>query len=95
MPQNVSALAGKYSPWGYEQITGMTSATALTVPTGAHFAIIQAEAQNVRWRDDGTDPTASVGMLLVADQDIFYSGNLNNIRFFEASSGAILNVTYY
>ena len=95
MPQNVSSLAGKYRPLGYQQITDVSSAVGLTVPTGANFAIIQAEAQTVRWRDDGTDPTATVGMQIIADQDIFYSGNLDKIKFFEAAASAILNVAYY
>ena len=57
--------------------------------------LLQAEAQNIRWRDDGTDPTTSVGMLLNAGQIILYDGDLAKIRFIAATSGGILNVSYY
>ena len=42
---------------GYQQITSLSSATGLTVPQGATLALIVPETQNVRWRDDGTNPT--------------------------------------
>ena len=49
---------------GYQQITP-NAATALTVPTTDKngnkqqptLIVITPEGQNVRWRDDGTDPT--------------------------------------
>lgn len=85
---------------GYQQLTSIASATSLTdpidplkgVPT---MAVIQAEAQAVRWRDDGVDPTASVGMVLAAGSSMNYDGNLNAIRFIQVTAGAILNVAYY
>ena len=95
MAQNANVLPGKYSPLGYEQIADVSSAQTLTVPTGSRYALIQAVSQNVRWRDDGTDPTASVGMQLALGEDMLYSGNLNVIAFFEEAASAELNVTYY
>lgn len=80
---------------GYQQITTVTASTALTVPKGATFAVIQAAAQAVRWRDDGVDPTATVGMVLAAGGELRYDGNLTNIRFIESAIGAILNISYY
>ena len=61
------------------------------IPT---LAVIQAEAQAVRWRDDGVAPTSTVGMVLAAGASMEYDGNLAGIRFIEATAGAILNVTY-
>ena len=80
---------------GYQQITSLTSSTALTVPAGATLALIVPETQNVRWRDDGVAPTASVGMLVPANSSMSYDGDLKAIRFIAATSGAILNVSYY
>lgn len=80
---------------GYQQITSLTSSTALTVPAGASLALIVPETQNVRWRDDGVAPTASVGMLVPANSSMSYDGDLKAIRFIAATSGAILNVSYY
>lgn len=89
-------LSQRYVPLGYEQITSLSSATPLTVPDGADFALIRPTAQAVMWRDDGTAPTATVGMpLLVADSPLEYSGNLSAIKFIESTSGAKLNVSYY
>ena len=80
---------------GYQQITSLSSSTALTVPAGATLALIVPETQNVRWRDDGIAPTASVGMLVPANSSMSYDGDLKAIRFIAATSGAILNVSYY
>lgn len=81
---------------GYEQLTSLGApAKALTVPARAKIAFIQAEAQAVRWRDDGTDPTASVGMRLVADEEMWFTGDLNAVKFIEEAAGAKLNVSYY
>jgi len=86
----------RWIPLGYQQLTSMSSATPLTVPAGTTLAIFKAEAQSVRWRDDGTAPTATVGMLLATtDTPIFYYGTIVNLQFIQATAGAILNVTYY
>jgi len=83
-------------PKGYQQLTSVSSSTALTVPDGASVAYIQAEAQDARWRDDGTAPTASVGQLLKAGFNSSpFIGDLTALRFIEAASGLILNVSYY
>jgi hypothetical protein len=67
----------------------------LTVPTNARIALIQCEGQAVRWRDDGANPTAAVGMRLLVDQDMVYSATLSSLRFIEVTAGATLNVSYY
>ena len=82
-------------PKGYEQLTSLATAATLTVPTDARIALIRAEDQNVRWRDDGTAPTASVGMQLAVDEDILYTGNLSAIQFIEETTSAKVNVSYY
>jgi hypothetical protein len=89
---------------GYEQITTLSSSVGLTVPskdptTGLNvmptIAIITPETNGVRWRDDGTAPTASVGMPLAAGVTLQYDGDLKKIRFIEQTASAKLNITYY
>ncbi|MGJ2639728.1 hypothetical protein ACR8HR_22505 [Salmonella enterica subsp. enterica serovar Paratyphi A] len=85
-----------YAPLGYQQITSLAASTALTVPPGANVALIDCEAQAVRWRDDGTAPTAAIGMpMAVADAPFLFSANLSAVRFIEQTAGAKLNVAYY
>ena len=92
---NVHVLAGKYSPLGYQQLNTLSSAIGFTVPEGARLAICIAEDQAVRWRDDGTDPSATVGMKIIDGGQLSYSGNLSKIKFIEIVAGAELNVTYF
>lgn len=85
----------KCQPMGYEQITSLSSAQGLTVPTGSDFCTLQCETQDVRMRDDGTDPTASVGQYLVANTIYEYYGDMSAVKFIETSASAKLNVHYY
>jgi hypothetical protein len=80
---------------GYQQITSLSSVRTLTVPLGATRALIAPLTQSVRWRDDGTHPSASVGMPLAAGSYLSYDGNLSNIHFIETAASAELNITYY
>ena len=80
---------------GYQQITATGTAVGLTVPSGANFAMIVGEAQALRWRDDGVDPTTTVGMPLSVGVDFSYDGDLNRIKFIAAVAGAIINISYY
>ena len=82
---------------GYVQMTTILAATALVVPVGATYALLQAEAQDVRWRDDGTNPTTTVGMLLKAGQDPsgFTGDQIKAMLVIQSTAGAILNISYY
>ena len=86
---------GGLTALGFEQITSLSSSAALTVPSGATIAVVQAEGADVRWRDDGTAPTATVGMLLPAGAELRYTGALAALRLIQASAGATVNVSYY
>lgn len=88
---------------GYQQITSLSSAVGLTVPSvdvnglacKPSIAIITAESQAVRWRDDDTDPSGTVGMPLASGATLQYDGDLTKIRFIEQAASAKLNITYY
>lgn len=88
-------IEGQRECLGYQQITSLSAATALTIPSGAILALIQAESKDVRWRDDGTSPTASVGMTITAGSMLEYNGVLENLKFIEVTASAKLNVSYY
>ena len=93
----------KRVPCGYQQITaiGTASAVSLSVPTPAAcggvvgFAVITAEAQALRYRDDGTPPTSTVGMPVPVNTPLQYEGNLSAIQFIAQTTGATLDVLYY
>ncbi len=91
----VRTIAGKDNPAGYQQITSLSAAQPLAAPSGAQWALITAEGQGVRWRDDGTNPTASVGWPLAVGQVFQYTGDLAAIRFIQQAASATLNITYY
>lgn len=84
-----------FQPLGYQKITGIGLATGLNPPDNATIAEIIIEASDIRYRDDGVAPTASVGMPVSAGNAFQYSGDLSAIQFIDQTSGAILNVSYY
>ena len=100
MAMNIKAVT---TCLGYQQITDLSSAVGLTVPTLAPdgsnqkptFALIICETQGVRWRDDGTSPSATVGMPLAAGVPLQYDGDLNKIKFIQQTASAKLNISYY
>lgn len=100
MAVNLKAIT---SCLGYQQITSLSSAQSLSVPSvdanglavKPSIALITPETQGVRWRDDGTDPTSSVGMPLAAGVTLQYDGDLKKIRFIEQTASAKLNISYY
>jgi hypothetical protein len=61
---------------GYQQITNLSAAVGLTVPQGATRALIAPLSKDIRWRDDGVAPTASVGMPVTAGTYLSYDGDL-------------------
>jgi hypothetical protein len=88
---------------GYQQITSVSAAVGLTVPTrdlnGMNckpaIALIVAEGAAVRWRDDEVDPTASIGMPLAIGVTLQYDGDLGKIKFIEQAASAKINISYY
>lgn len=91
------------SLFNYQQITSLSSAASLTVPSKSNqgldgtpaMALIRCETQAVRYRDDGTAPTASVGMPLAVGDVLEYDGDMKKIQFIEQTASAKLNVIYY
>lgn len=82
------------TPLGYQQIT-VSALSTLTVPTGATEAFITVENTAVRYRDDGTAPTAAIGFPLLAGQQLVYSGTLATLQLIAQSGTPVVDVLYY
>lgn len=102
MPQPVSQL----STVAFEQITVAAAAIGLTTANvrgygsnrfAAEKAVIIVEAAQIRWRDDGTDPTTSVGMVANPGTVLTFD-NRDRLEKFRAirtgSTSATLSITY-
>ncbi len=86
---------GPVQPKGYQQITSLAAAVALTVPTGSRYAMLKCTAQSVRIRDDGTDPTTAIGMLIDVGDELWYTGKLSRVKVIQTAVSATLDVLYY
>jgi len=95
-------------PWvGGMQAISATSAAAVGITISSasaassqntlqpNFAVITAEAVSCRWRDDGTDPTTALGMVLPANQRFEYDGDLRKIKFIALTGTVLVNVSLY
>lgn len=84
---------------GHEQVTALSSSAGLaSVPAVCAYAIIECDHtanKYVRYRDDGTAPTATTGISLAPGEKVKYDGDLSVIRFIEELASAKLNVSYY
>lgn len=79
------------------RVTALATSTALpSVPANVKYAVVQCEGNDVRWRADGTAPTATDGMWLPAGTErVFDSGATAALRFIQTAAGATLNIHYF
>ena len=95
-------VIGKFIPFDFETITVATTAIGLTASKlisspKPKRAYITVETAQCRFRYDGTDPSSTVGHLLVPTSSILVEGytQLNNIKFIRTgTTSATLQVTY-
>jgi hypothetical protein len=80
---------------GFQAIPDLSVAVGLSVPSGSTLVILSIETSSIRWRDDGVDPTAIVGMLLLPGQTFIYNGDLSAIKFIDVTSGAAIVANFY
>mgnify|MGYP001605294041 FL=1 len=80
-----------------ETLPGADTALALTIPVAAKMAVARVETADVRYRTDGTVPTAAVGMLVASGTDILICGNsLAPFRVIRATGvSAGMTISYY
>lgn len=83
---------------GFQKITLNTTATTFnSTVKKAHVLDISVETQNVRYTMDGTTPTASTGVLIVAGTILRFEGynGTSLLKFARVASGAVMNVQGY
>src|SRR6266487_2442220 len=97
---------GTYQPldtFAFEQVSvtnvavGFTAATFNAVGNVAICATVNVEGAQVRYRIDGTAPTATVGAILEAGDELIVWGtmDINSIQFIRTGGvSATLNVHY-
>lgn len=87
----------RYIPLGYQRLVLTSSPATITVPAGATCALISADGAGIRWRDDGTTPTATLGMLMGSGgSPLEYWGPLSSIQVITAGAGSpVVCVSYY
>lgn len=97
------AVNGLLPVTGTQRGLAISSATGLTVPTGAKAALIQAQGTNTTggvclfWQDDGTAPTGTAGQALAANTSIWVgASSIGKIELI-AATGATCTATisYY
>ena len=82
---------------GSQEALGVVTATALTVPATATIAMITVEGNSVRYRCDGTDPTASAGSLLAVGTQglVLVAKPLSACKFIQTAPTATLDVEFW
>lgn len=94
-PNTMQFVPGSSTPVGYQQIASFATLQTLTVPAGARFAEIYVSGNACRYRDDGTNPTASVGFPLVVGTNFEYTGSLGDFAIIPETGSATIDVVYY
>lgn len=87
-------------PLGYCQLTSVSSSTLVSscsggIPALTGWAVLCIDTAAIRWRDDGTAPTASVGMPVAAGQCFYYSGTVAALRVIAQSGSPVVNISFY
>ena len=96
-PVRTFAIISSGDPVGYVQQSVSAAAGLSSIPSDANKAIIQPETGDIRYRDDGTAPTSSVGMYLFADNTLTIESlaMLNAIQLIAVSGTVTVNISYY
>jgi hypothetical protein len=81
---------------GFQQlIVTNTVVGALTIPDGTEYAAMSVDDQNIRYRDDGNDPTVAIGLRMAAGLPAeVYPGPLADFRPIAEASTAKINISY-
>ncbi len=84
-------------PLGYLQFSlSTTTVTELPdPPTGTSLALVKIEGAAARYRDDGVDPTSTVGMPIAVGESLVYDALMTDMRVIGQADGSKVNVAYY
>ncbi|MDE2098523.1 MAG: hypothetical protein KGL39_14815 [Patescibacteria group bacterium] len=96
-PVRTFAYISTGDPVGYEQQAVSTVANLSSIPSQANKATIQPDNGDVRWRDDGVAPTASVGNYLpqLSTLSIESLKSLNAIQLVAVTGTVNVNINFY
>ncbi len=89
------------TPKGYFQVSVnaavlLETALATVVPPGARFVWINPESGSIRFRDDGVNPTTTIGYLL--DAGVHWPCgivDLRELRLIGVAGATTVNLTFY
>ena len=86
-----------YPVAGYQQLPVGATAVGLTIPAGAiQMAVAMVETDAIRYRDDGTDLTSTVGTPVQINVPItICRGSLSKFKAIRVTTNATLNILYY
>ena len=86
---------------GFERLAVSSTAVGLaTIPTNMAIVLVQVdiESNDIRFRADGTDPTATTGTKAKVDQILWMSNSAeewSNFRAIRESADSVLSITYW
>ncbi len=84
-------------PLGYVQLSLSTNTVTELPdsPEGTIVALIKIEGAAARYRDDGVDPTSSMGMPVAVGESLVYDALMIDMRMIGQADGSKVNVAYY
>lgn len=96
-PQGLYAGKLLIDPLGYRHVDLSTTTVyeLNDIPGGSSLALIKIEGASIRYRDDGVDPTATVGMPLSPGETLQYDASMGDLRLIAQSTGAVANISFY
>lgn len=100
LPLGEASSTNHINPLGYCQLTLSGTAALIStcsggVPAKSTWAAISVETAAVRWRDDGTSPTATVGMPENAGNRLYYSGDMTKLSFIAQTGAPVIDISFY
>jgi hypothetical protein len=96
----LSVADAPQTPKGYYQasvstVVDLATAIGASIPSGARGVWITPESAGIRFRDDGTDPTASVGQPVAPDQSWPYIGTLSALKLVAKAGTVTVNFLFF
>ena len=98
MPAGINVL--DYATLAVDGAVTLVDDASPTLPGQCKRVYITSETDAVRWRADGTAPSASEGHVLAVNDSISFTGAnyrqlLENITFIKVTNAAALKITYF
>ena len=82
---------------GYQQVAAQDAITAAgpTIPLGTMVMRVQTIGENIRWRDDGTNPTTTTGERLASGSVMEYIVRKLPLKVIAEQNTTQINYTFY